>query len=139
MLVVCVTSRTWDTSRNASYQQDGHNMESLERRGLVRVSPSFRVIALGLPVPEYLDFPLDPPLRSRFQGRYISATPPPMHPTGPLQIAGAEFTLSATSAAVESQRALTSFWRALAALRSSEGGLLDIAPRSFPCLRMRKQ
>jgi von Willebrand factor A domain-containing protein 8 len=31
------------------------------------------VIALGLPVPEYPGFPLDPPLRSRFQSRYVSA------------------------------------------------------------------
>ena len=27
----------------------------------------FRVIALGLPVPQFPGFPLDPPLRSRFQ------------------------------------------------------------------------
>ena len=34
---------------------------------LVRVSEDFRVIALGLPVPQYIGNPLDPPLRSRFQ------------------------------------------------------------------------
>jgi von Willebrand factor A domain-containing protein 8 len=33
------------------------------------------VIALGLPVPEFPGFPLDPPLRSRFQSRYVSAPP----------------------------------------------------------------
>ena len=40
-----------------------------------RVSPLFRVIALGLPVPEYPGYPIDPPLRSRFQGRYVSGSP----------------------------------------------------------------
>jgi hypothetical protein len=34
---------------------------------LVRVSEDFRVIALGLPVPRFPGFALDPPLRSRFQ------------------------------------------------------------------------
>ena len=38
----------------------------LAERGLVRVHPSFRVIALGLPVPRFVGMPLDPPLR-----RYI--------------------------------------------------------------------
>lgn len=34
---------------------------------LERVSEDFTVIALGLPVPSFKGFPLDPPLRSRFQ------------------------------------------------------------------------
>eukprot|EP00301_Raphidiophrys_heterophryoidea_P006912 c12743_g1_i1.p1 GENE.c12743_g1_i1~~c12743_g1_i1.p1 ORF type:complete len:1447 (+),score=378.72 c12743_g1_i1:119-4342(+) len=33
---------------------------------LLRVSPQFLVIAIGLPVPPYIGMPLDPPLRSRF-------------------------------------------------------------------------
>ena len=44
-----------------------------ERSGLVRVHPDFRVIALGLPVPRFQGFPLDPPLRSRFQGRWVDS------------------------------------------------------------------
>ena len=40
---------------------------------LVRVHPNFRVIALGLPVPKFHGFPLDPPLRSRFQARVVGA------------------------------------------------------------------
>eukprot|EP00668_Euglena_longa_P001746 GGOE01002056.1.p1 GENE.GGOE01002056.1~~GGOE01002056.1.p1 ORF type:complete len:1414 (-),score=516.23 GGOE01002056.1:25-4002(-) len=44
-----------------------HGAEEMERLGYVRVSPDFRVIALGLPVPPYNGTPLDPPLRSRFQ------------------------------------------------------------------------
>ena len=39
---------------------------------LVQVHPSFRVVALGFPVPPYPGRTLDPPLRSRFQGRFIS-------------------------------------------------------------------
>ncbi len=35
------------------------------------VSPNFLVIALGLAVPKYRGFPLDPPLRSRFQCRKV--------------------------------------------------------------------
>ena len=38
---------------------------------LVQVHPDFRVIALGVPVPRFAGFPLDPPLRSRFQVRSI--------------------------------------------------------------------
>lgn len=49
-----------------------HSKEDLERWHLVRVNEGFRVIALGIPVPKYLGNPLDPPLRSRFQGRDIS-------------------------------------------------------------------
>ena len=42
---------------------------------LVRVSEDFRVIALGLPVPQYIGNPLDPPLRSRFQAKDIRYLP----------------------------------------------------------------
>ncbi len=50
-------------------------MEELTSLGLIRVSPDFRIIALGLPVPEFPGYPLDPPLRSRFQGRAIRPAP----------------------------------------------------------------
>lgn len=39
---------------------------------LVKVHEDFRVIALGLPSPPFPGKPLDPPLRSRFQARFIS-------------------------------------------------------------------
>ena len=39
----------------------------------VRVDPSFRVVALGLPVPPFPGHTLDPPLRSRFQARVVTA------------------------------------------------------------------
>ena len=43
-----------------------------EALGLVRTHPNFRVIAIGLPAPRpYSGNPLDPPLRSRLQARYI--------------------------------------------------------------------
>ncbi|KAI9317743.1 AAA domain-containing protein [Dichotomocladium elegans] len=38
-----------------------------------KVSDRFLVFALGLPVPPYVGYPLDPPLRSRFQSRDIRA------------------------------------------------------------------
>lgn len=38
---------------------------------LIPVHPAFRVVALGLPVPPYHGRVLDPPLRSRFQSRFI--------------------------------------------------------------------
>ena len=52
-----------------------HSRAELDAWQLVRVSPAFRVIALGLPVPHYRGHPLDPPLRSRFQARDIAARP----------------------------------------------------------------
>nr|XP_031838808.1 von Willebrand factor A domain-containing protein 8 isoform X2 [Nomia melanderi] len=48
-----------------------HSQEELDAWHLVRVSEDFRVIALGLPSPQYPGHPLDPPLRSRFQGRHV--------------------------------------------------------------------
>ncbi|XP_072394328.1 von Willebrand factor A domain-containing protein 8 isoform X1 [Diabrotica undecimpunctata] len=48
-----------------------HGEKELEKWKLVRVDSNFRFIALGLPVPKYRGNPLDPPLRSRFQARYV--------------------------------------------------------------------
>eukprot|EP01062_Namystynia_karyoxenos_P006370 TRINITY_DN1222_c0_g1_i1.p1 TRINITY_DN1222_c0_g1~~TRINITY_DN1222_c0_g1_i1.p1 ORF type:complete len:1879 (+),score=516.05 TRINITY_DN1222_c0_g1_i1:79-5637(+) len=49
--------------------------ERLREMGLRRVSPAFRVVALGVPVPPFPGNPLDPPLRSRFQARRIDRMP----------------------------------------------------------------
>ncbi|KAL0082790.1 AAA domain-containing protein [Phycomyces blakesleeanus] len=38
-----------------------------------KVDPKFLVFALGLPVPPYIGYPLDPPLRSRFQSRDVKS------------------------------------------------------------------
>ncbi|KAG0082211.1 von Willebrand factor A domain-containing protein 8, partial [Linnemannia elongata] len=48
-------------------------LETMEKHKLVKVSDTFTVIALGLPVPQYVGHPLDPPLRSRFQSRDVKA------------------------------------------------------------------
>ncbi|KAI9020492.1 AAA domain-containing protein [Hyaloraphidium curvatum] len=48
-----------------------HTKEEIDNWKLVRVSDRFYVIALGLPVPRYEGYPLDPPLRSRFQSRSV--------------------------------------------------------------------
>ena len=52
-----------------------HSKEELDALKLVRVDENFRVIALGHPVPRYRGNALDPPLRSRFQSRDITALP----------------------------------------------------------------
>ncbi|KAF5299279.1 hypothetical protein FQA39_LY02452 [Lamprigera yunnana] len=49
-----------------------YTKEELDKWKLVRVHEDFRVVALGLPVPRYVGNPLDPPLRSRFQGRDVN-------------------------------------------------------------------
>lgn len=48
-----------------------HPKELLDSWKLFRVSENFRVVALGLPVPQFRGNPLDPPFRSRFQAREI--------------------------------------------------------------------
>jgi hypothetical protein len=50
------------------------SIDELTSQGLLRTHPDFRVIALGLPVPAFPGFPLDPPLRSRFQARFVDAS-----------------------------------------------------------------
>ena len=58
--------------RYDSLLQSGKTDEELRAMGLLRVHPDFRVVALGLPVPAFTGFPLDPPLRSRFQGLFVA-------------------------------------------------------------------
>ena len=50
---------------------DGMSESELARRRLLRVSPDFMVVALGLQEPRFPGAPLDPPLRSRFQGLFV--------------------------------------------------------------------
>jgi len=45
----------------------------------VPAHPSFRVIAIGAPVPPYSGYPLDPPFRSRFQARFLDPTSALLH------------------------------------------------------------
>ena len=58
-------------------QERYDSMTEQQRResNLVPVHPDFRVIALGVPVPPFPGNPLDPPLRSRFQGRRVDPAP----------------------------------------------------------------
>jgi len=57
------------SSSSTSKQQQQQGRTRIER-----VDPRFRVIALGVPVPQFPGNPIDPPLRSRFQARNV-ATP----------------------------------------------------------------
>ncbi|CEH18703.1 AAA ATPase containing von Willebrand factor type A (vWA) domain [Ceraceosorus bombacis] len=47
-----------------------------ENQTFIPVSDAFFVIAIGLPVPPYKGLPLDPPFRSRFQGRWVEGVVP---------------------------------------------------------------
>lgn len=53
----------------------GSTPASLRHHGLLPVHERFRVIGLSLPVPRYPGLPLDPPLRSRFQGKVVDPMP----------------------------------------------------------------
>jgi len=48
-----------------------HSQAELANLKLVPVHDKFQVIALGLPVPKFQGYSLDPPLRSRFQARDV--------------------------------------------------------------------
>eukprot|EP01134_Creolimax_fragrantissima_P008370 CFRG8370T1 len=54
---------------------NGQTKEQLDAEKLIRVHQDFRVLAIGLPVPSFPGYPLDPPLRSRFQATEVA---PPM-------------------------------------------------------------
>jgi MoxR-like ATPase len=50
---------------------DSLKAEDRAKHALVRVDPRFRVIVAGVPTPKFRGNPLDPPLRSRFQYRWV--------------------------------------------------------------------
>eukprot|EP00026_Physarum_polycephalum_P000717 Phypoly_transcript_00718.p1 GENE.Phypoly_transcript_00718~~Phypoly_transcript_00718.p1 ORF type:complete len:1304 (+),score=248.57 Phypoly_transcript_00718:258-4169(+) len=50
--------------------------KELDDQKIACTHPNFRVIALALPVPPFQGSPLDPPLRSRFQARYVNPARP---------------------------------------------------------------
>ena len=79
--------------------------------GLVPVHPSFRVIALGLPVPPFSGRTLDPPLRSRFQCRFIDE----LSAESILELAASEFEGGSTS---KDFQHLLAFYETLRAVRS---------------------
>ncbi|GBG33165.1 von Willebrand factor A domain-containing protein 8 [Hondaea fermentalgiana] len=87
-----VSSRFFD----ATLERTGLSAEQAkDSLGLERAHQDFAVIALGMPVPHiFPGFPLDPPLRSRFQCRYVN---PPSAPSD---------TVDAPRALVDTLRAL---------------------------------
>ena len=60
-----VSATTWSKMLEGP---NGLTEEELTARGLCRAHPDFMAIAIGLPIPPFAGRPLDPPLRSRFQG-----------------------------------------------------------------------
>ncbi|KAJ3144684.1 von Willebrand factor A domain-containing protein 8, partial [Irineochytrium annulatum] len=61
-----VSPKRWD-----GLMEGGRAESEMKKWKLVKTSPKFTVIVLGLPVPKYDGHPLDPPFRSRFQARNI--------------------------------------------------------------------
>jgi MoxR-like ATPase len=94
--------------------------EELRESGLERVHPEFQIIALGLPVPTFPGFPLDPPLRSRFQARLVD------NPSGAEQLA----TLHRGRSPAVSK--LVAFSETIAALRSHDGPLTGQGVHHLP-------
>ncbi|CAE8646894.1 unnamed protein product, partial [Polarella glacialis] len=90
---------------------DSLALADTEGARLVRVHQDFRVIALGLPVPVFPGFPLDPPLRSRFQARHVGP------PSLPLQLA--ELRSKFPGVPLEVLEALASFCDAVAQMSSA--------------------
>lgn len=85
---------------------------------LVPVHSNFRVMALGCPVPPYAGRTIDPPLRSRFQCRYVDElTPSTLLGNVFTERAGAGDG-TATSQQLDTLRRLTQFYQSLVALRS---------------------
>merc|ERR1719187_93353 len=101
-----------------------HGQEVMDLWRLVRVSPDFRVIALGLPVPRYTGSPLDPPLRSRFQARDVKHLP-----------FGQQLELlmaAAPNTSKESMAQVLSFAHTLLTEESSTLGLPDFPVENLP-------
>ena len=48
-----------------------YGSDYIKSQNLVRVDPNFLVVAIGLPVPQYEGYRLDPPLRSRFNCKVL--------------------------------------------------------------------
>lgn len=70
-----VANSASNTDTDAESSEDAAAAAALAGR-LVPTHPRFRVIAIGAPAPPFPGNPLDPPLRSRFQGRRVDLPPP---------------------------------------------------------------
>ncbi len=97
----------------ASYDRmlrEGASAAQLTAAGIFRVHPSFRVIALGCPVPPYPGKALDPPLRSRFASRRVT----------PLAGQGTPLANACISAAPNQSQAASNMAALMAALHNME-------------------
>ena len=108
-------------------RRDGMSDAELASRRLLRVSPDFMVVALGLPVPRFPGTPMDPPLRSRFQARVV--------PAPPAAARKAVLAELAPTAASELAKAVDAFdaLDAMHATRAGGGGGGGSADLSMPC------
>ena len=106
--------------RYDSLRRGGMSDAELASRRLLRVSPHFMVVAIGMPVPRFPGTALDPPLRSRFQARAVVAPPAAQRKTAlaALLPAAAEGAGTPLARAVDALDAL----EAVHALRAGAGG-----------------
>jgi MoxR-like ATPase len=65
------------TFLTSAERYDALSESDIQKHSLVRVHPQFRVIVVGVPTPRYPGAPLDPPLRSRFQYKWVAPSIPP--------------------------------------------------------------
>ncbi len=65
-----VHPKRYDSLLKKDASSSSSRADEMNKWKLVRTSDRFLVVALGVPVPRYEGHPLDPPLRSRFQGDY---------------------------------------------------------------------
>ncbi len=65
------------TFLTSALRYDALSPQDCVKHALVRVDPRFRVIAAGVPTPKFAGNPLDPPLRSRFQYRWVDVAAAP--------------------------------------------------------------
>ena len=102
-----VSATTWDKM----IADHGLSEADLTARGLCRAHPNFMAVAIGLPVPPFAGRPLDPPLRSRFQGVAHS----PINAAGLLQAIGS----AAPGLRVETAASLVEFSEAVFSIARS--------------------
>lgn len=88
---------------------------------LVPVHPEFRVIALSCPVPPYPGRTIDPPLRSRFQCRYVDelATSTVLNNISDIGSGSAGGERSGSAHALDTLRRLAQFYEGLSTLRTN--------------------
>lgn len=107
---------TYDSIMSNNLKEGSQQLvENANNSKLVPVHPNFRVIALSCPVPPYAGRTIDPPLRSRFQCRYIDelATSTVLN-----NISQTGVEIESNKASFDSLKRLAEFYESLKSLRN---------------------